>query len=111
MPLHEAKATQVKVSRVHARYSRAQGTSPFANRKWNARQQNGRANRWDVWFVPGHCSLTFQLGTLVAEILSNLKSKKLLGVVSVHNCSLRQLIISEACLAYAPTPSLDFSRA
>jgi hypothetical protein len=46
--------------------------------------------------------LTFQLGTLVAEILSNLKSKKLLGVVSAHNCSLRQLIISEACLAYAP---------
>jgi hypothetical protein len=33
--------------------------------------------------------LTFQLGTLAAGILSNLKFKKLLGAVSVHNCSLR----------------------
>ena len=51
------------------------------------------------------------VGELWWPDLYNLKSKKLVGIVSVHNCSLRQLIISEACLAYAPTPSLDFSRA
>jgi len=55
--------------------------------------------------------LTFQLATLVAGILSNLKSKKLLGAVSVHNCSLRRPIISEAILYMHQHPTLDFSRA
>jgi tetratricopeptide (TPR) repeat protein len=52
--------------------------------------------------------LTFQLGTLVAGILSSLKSKKLLGVVSVHNCSLRRPIISDAlsCIC-TNTPSIS----
>ena len=51
------------------------------------------------------------VGELWWPDLYNLKSKKIVGIVSVHNCSLRQLIISEACLAYAPTPSLNFSMA
>lgn len=41
---------------------------------------------------------------------SHPKSKKLLGVVSVHNCSLRRAIISEADRAHPLTLSLDFSR-
>ncbi len=45
--------------------------------------------------MPGHCSSRCSWELWWPEILSNLKSKKLLGVVSVHNCSLRRPIISE----------------
>jgi hypothetical protein len=61
--------------------------------------------------VPGPLLLTFQLGTLVAEILSNPKSKKLLGVVSVHNCSLRRPIISDvlSCICTNTLHRIDAS--
>jgi hypothetical protein len=38
------------------------------------------------------------VGELWWPDLYNLKSKKLVGIVSVHNCSLRRPIISEAIL-------------
>ena len=48
------------------------------------------------------------VGELWRPDLYNLKSKKLVGIVSVHNCSLRQLTIQKL-YCYAPTPFLDFS--
>jgi hypothetical protein len=90
------RATRAKGSRVHA--------LPLPRTRNQPIRRNARGTRDSKWTgQPLGCMvcawpllLAFQLGTLVAGILSNLKSKKLLGVVSVHNCSLRRSIISDA---------------
>lgn len=71
---------------------------------------NGRANRWDVWFVPGHC-FSRSIGNSWRPGFIHPKFKKPLGVVSVHNCSLRRAIISEADRAHPLTRNSHHPRA
>lgn len=98
MGAESTPATSAHKERTHSPITRG-----IRDNKWTGQPLGCLVCAWPLL-------LAFQLGTLVAGILSNPQSKKLLGVVSVHNCSLRRPILSEADRAYAPTPSLDFSR-
>jgi hypothetical protein len=60
--LHEARATRVRGSRVHARSSRAQGTSLFAGSHVEHATANGRANHWDVMVCAWPLLLTVPVG-------------------------------------------------
>jgi hypothetical protein len=109
-PLHEAIVTRVKGSRVHPPDTPAHkepAHSPIARgiraSKWTGQPLECLVCAWPLL-------LTFQLGTLAAGILSNLKFKKLLGAVSVHNCSLRQPIISQGLSCICTNTLLRFQQ-